>query len=415
MKRKILVVLLAVTLTAGAFAGCGNKAEGEGRVQAAVADAESGQNENGGNPESETSKAESDTEAEPTPDATATPTAEPAPSATAAPTAEPASDRGAVSDVNMNNVNIETESGDQAADATQPDTAGYTFDESVAGVMFAKSSVNLRSLPSTDGEKVGRLSGGQEVTVTGQCVETGWYRIQLDDESIVYASDSYIVAEKPQTQTANQGGSKTQTGGQTSQGSAGTQTAQTRTAGTSAQTSTEATLCNSEFIALLNADRAAAGLSQISVTSTLDSDALESAKAVAANYSHDSIVRTHGVNRANIGEGYSSVSDIYTAWKNSPGHWAAMIDANLQYCSVAKYGNYWVFVGYASNPVAEGIVNGTTTVEQQVQEGNQEHVSTDEETGVSVYGTPGAVYTEEEAISSGEVTQEDFDDLENWF
>lgn len=414
MKRKILVVLLAVTLTAGAFAGCGNKAAGEGRVQAAVADAESGQNENGGNPESEASKAESDTAAEPTPDTTATPTAEPAPSATAAPTAEPTSDRGAASDVNMNNVNIETESGDQAADTTQPDTAGYTFDESVAGVMFAKSSVNLRSLPSTDGNKVGRLSGGQEVKVTGQCVETGWYRIQLDDESIVYASDSYIVAEKPQTQTANQGGSKTQTGGQTTQGGAGTQTAQTGTAGTSAQTSTEASLCNSEFIALLNADRAAAGLSQISVTSTLDSDALESAKAVAANYSHDSIVRTHGVNRENIGSGYGSAADVYTAWKNSPGHWSAMIDANLQYCSIARCGNVWVFVGYASNPVVENLTNGTTTVEQEVENGNLEIVNTDEGTGVSVYGTPGTS-TVEDAVNNGQMTQEEADDLANWF
>lgn len=386
MKRKILVVLLAVTLTAGAFAGCGNKAEGEGRVQAAVADAESGQNENGGNPESETSKAESDTEAEPTPDATATPTAEPAPSATAAPTAEPASDRGAVSDVNMNNVNIETESGDQAADTTQPETAGYTFDESVAGVMYAKTSVNLRSLPSTDGEKVGRLSSGQEVKVTGQCVETGWYRIQLDDESIVYASDSYIVSEKPQTQTANQGGSNTQTGGQTSQGSAGTQTAQTGTAGTSAQTSTEATLCNSEFIALLNADRAAAGLSQISVTSTLDSNALESAKNISQNYSHDVLV-TGGATNFNIASGQASVSGVYSAWKNSPGHWAAMIDANLQYCSIARCGNYWVFIGFAQTPLEAG----TQTTTDAVANGDLEQVNTDEGTGVEVYGTPGSV------------------------
>lgn len=400
MKRKILVALLAATLTTGAFAGCGNKSEGEGRVQAAVADAESGQNENDGNPEGEASKAESEAVVDSTaePAATAQPTAEPASESAAAPTAKPASDGGAVSDVNMNNVNIETESGDQAADATQPDTAGYTFDESVAGVMFAKSSVNLRSLPSTDGNKVGRLSGGQEVKVTGQCVETGWYRIQLDDESIVYASDSYIVAEKPQTQTANQGGSKTQTGGQTTQGGAGTQTAQTETTGTSAQTSTEAELCNSEFIALLNADRAAMGLSQISVTSTLDSDALESAKAMTTNFSHDAIVRTHGVNRANIASGQSSVSSVYDGWKNSPGHWAAMTDANLQYCSVARCGNFWVFVGYASNPVVENLTNGTTTVEQEVENGNLGIVNTDEGTGVSVYGTPGDTHvaTEEE-------------------
>ena len=392
MKKKIVTALLITAMAASVFTGCGNKMEGDGRVQAAMASTESGQ----------------DGTEESVPEATAEPTAEPTPEATAEPTGEPSSDEKAVSDVDADNESGETAGTTQAGEASQAtgasqeakgnEVSGYTFEEMKAATMYAKTSVNLRNLPSTDGEKVGRLSSSQEVKVTGQCIETGWYRIQMADESIVYASDSYIVAEKPQTQTANHGGSKTQTGDQTSQGNAGTQTAQTGTAGTSAQTSTEATLCNSEFIALLNADRAAAGLSQISVTSTLDSDALESAKAVAANYSHDSIVRTHGVNRENIGSGYGSAADVYTAWKNSPGHWTAMIDANLQYCSIARYGNVWVFVGYASNPVVENLTNGTTTVEQEVENGNLESVNTDEGTGVSVYGTPGDTHvaTDEE-------------------
>ena len=362
MKKKMVTALLITVMAASVFTGCGNKMEGDGRVQAAMADAESGQNE----------------------------TEESVPEAAAEPTAEPASDEKAVSDVNADNENGETAGTNQAEETSQEtetsqeakgnEVSGYTFDESVAGVMYAKSSVNLRSLPSTDGEKVGRLSGGQEVTVIGKCNETGWYQIQMADESIAYASDSYIVAEKPVAQATSQNNN----GGQTTQQGV----AQDVPFVSSVQTSTEAELCNSEFIALLNADRAALGLSQISVTSTLDSNALQSAKNISQNYSHDVLI-TSGATNFNIASGYGSVSSVYDGWKNSPGHWVAMIDANLQYCSVARYGNFWVFIGYASNP----IVDGTMTVEQAVNAGIMEDVTTKEEAdaGFSVQGTTGAV------------------------
>lgn len=407
MKKKIVTALLITAMVASVFTGCGNKMEGDGRVQAAMAGTESGQ----------------DGTEESVPEATAEPTAEPVPEATAEPAAEPteepASGEKAVSDVNTDNENgneavtNRAEETSQATETSQEakgnEVSGYTFEEMKATTMYAKSSVNLRSLPSTDGEKVGRLSGGQEVTVIGKCAETGWYQIQMADKSIVYASDSYIVAEKPTVQTGiqtAQDGSKTQTGDPAAQGTqTGTQTTQTGTSGMSAQTSTEAELCNSEFIALLNADRAAAGLSQISVTSTLDSDALESAKAVAANYSHDSVVRTHGVTNENIASGYGSVSSVYDGWKNSPGHWAAMIDPNLQYCSVARYDNTWVFVGYASNPLdAYTDADGILDIDAAVNDGLLEHVNT-AENGVEVYGTPGAV---------GVATEEDNQQAADW-
>lgn len=75
----------------------------------------------------------------------------------------------------------------------------YTFTNCEA-VMYAKSSVNVRNLPSTDGDKLGGLSKGQEVTVTGQCNETGWYRIEFNN-SIGYVSNSYLVNDKPVEET----------------------------------------------------------------------------------------------------------------------------------------------------------------------------------------------------------------------
>ena len=61
--------------------------------------------------------------------------------------------------------------------------------------MYAKDTVNVRSLPSTDGSILGSLSKNTEVTVTGQCNETGWYRIQYNG-SIGYVSNSYLGTEK---------------------------------------------------------------------------------------------------------------------------------------------------------------------------------------------------------------------------
>ena len=53
----------------------------------------------------------------------------------------------------------------------------YTF-EDMDATKYAKSTVNVRSLPTSDGEKLGSLSTNDEVRVTGKCTETCWYRIE---------------------------------------------------------------------------------------------------------------------------------------------------------------------------------------------------------------------------------------------
>lgn len=70
----------------------------------------------------------------------------------------------------------------------------YTYNEMDA-IMYAQKTVNVRSMPSTDGEKLGGLSTNDEVKVTGQCAETSWYRIELDG-NVAYVSDGYLGAEK---------------------------------------------------------------------------------------------------------------------------------------------------------------------------------------------------------------------------
>lgn len=78
----------------------------------------------------------------------------------------------------------------------------YTYTE-LNQTMYAKSSVNVRDLPCAEGEKLGGLSYAEEVTVTGQCNETSWYRI-VYEETVAYVSNNYLVEEKP-VDTTNTG------------------------------------------------------------------------------------------------------------------------------------------------------------------------------------------------------------------
>lgn len=71
----------------------------------------------------------------------------------------------------------------------------YTFTE-MNKTMYVTGTVNVRNLPSKDGEKVGSLSKGTQVIVTGKCNETGWYRFDFDGAS-AYVSSSYLSENKP--------------------------------------------------------------------------------------------------------------------------------------------------------------------------------------------------------------------------
>lgn len=70
----------------------------------------------------------------------------------------------------------------------------FTIEEMDAVIMYAKSTVNVRTGPSTEYEKVGGLTTGQEVTVTG-IADTGWYRISYG-ESEGYVSNKYLTDAK---------------------------------------------------------------------------------------------------------------------------------------------------------------------------------------------------------------------------
>lgn len=70
----------------------------------------------------------------------------------------------------------------------------YSYTE-LSQTMYAQSTVNVRDLPEQSGAKLGSLLTNQEVTVTGQCNETGWYRISYNGGE-GFVSNSYLGAEK---------------------------------------------------------------------------------------------------------------------------------------------------------------------------------------------------------------------------
>lgn len=76
----------------------------------------------------------------------------------------------------------------------EKDQAEYTFKD-IAETKYVKSTVNVRDLPEKTGNKVGSLVQNDEVTVTGQCNETDWYRIDYKGQ-VAYVSNDFLVDEK---------------------------------------------------------------------------------------------------------------------------------------------------------------------------------------------------------------------------
>lgn len=70
----------------------------------------------------------------------------------------------------------------------------YSYTE-LSQTMYAQSTVNVRDLPEQTGAKLGSLSTNQEVTVIGQCNETGWYKISYNGGE-GFVSNSYLGTEK---------------------------------------------------------------------------------------------------------------------------------------------------------------------------------------------------------------------------
>ena len=240
----------------------------------------------------------------------------------------------------------ETAPAESPAPAVEPTAApvestavstGYTYSE-LSQTMYAKSAVNVRDLPSTDGKKIGSLKASQEITVTGKCDQTGWYRFELNNTT-GYVSDKYIVSEKPAVNTVASTNNSNNTAGNTT---AATQqnTAAPAATPAPAQTTTTNTTPNSsepyfdramaeQIFALVNADRVANGLNALEWS---EDDYNIAMQRCCEDDGHNSM---RGGTSENYAFGYTSAQDAYQGWHDSTGHRNNYLNATYTKSAVA--------------------------------------------------------------------------------
>lgn len=240
----------------------------------------------------------------------------------------------------------ETAPAESPAPAVEPTAApveptavstGYTYSE-LSQTMYAKSAVNVRDLPSTDGKKIGSLKANQEITVTGKCDQTGWYRFELNNTT-GYVSDKYIVSEKPAVNTVASTNNSNNTAGNTT---AATQqnTAAPAATPAPAQTTTTNTTPNSsepyfdramaeQIFALVNADRVANGLNALEWS---EDDYNIAMQRCCEDDGHNSM---RGGTSENYAFGYTSAQDAYQGWHDSTGHRNNYLNATYTKSAVA--------------------------------------------------------------------------------
>ena len=205
----------------------------------------------------------------------------------------------------------------------------YTYSE-LNQTMYAKSAVNVRDLPSTDGKKIGSLKASQEITVTGKCDQTGWYRFDWNNTT-GYVSDRYIVSEKPAANTVAAAGNNNTAGNTTQQNTAApaaTPTpAQTTTTGSSEPYFDRAMA--EQIFALVNADRVANGLNALEWS---EDDYNIAMQRCCEDNGHNSM---RGGTSENYAFGYTSAQDAYQGWHDSTGHRNNYLNATYTKSAVA--------------------------------------------------------------------------------
>ena len=251
----------------------------------------------------------------------------------------------------------ETAPAESPAPAVEPTTApveptavstGYTYSE-LNQTMYAKSAVNVRDLPSTDGKKIGSLKASQEIVVTGKCDQTGWDRFDWNN-TIGYVSDKYIVSEKPAVNTVASANNSSNTAGNQYASNTGTDefgisdavienfmkthgnggTGNTTTGNTSTTNDYFDRAAAEQIFALVNAERTAAGIPALTWSEDMYNIAVQRC------YEDDvhAGVRAGTIENYTTGDG-SDAAAIHQKWHDSEGHRNTYMRAEYTYGAVA--------------------------------------------------------------------------------
>lgn len=219
----------------------------------------------------------------------------------------------------------------------------YNVDFSTA--IVTASTLNVRSGPGTNYPVVAKVNKNEYIRVFAGV--GNWYIVQVEGDYVGAVSKQYVKAIYP-----NSGGSST--GGGSTNGSGNTTTS------TSGLTTDELEVFN-----LINEQRTKNGLSALKIDSEVQNVARIKAQDMVNNnyFSHTSptygspfdMLNSFKVSYKTAGEniaGNSSNSAAVTAWMNSSGHKANILNSSFNYTGIgvvngSKYGKIYVqmFIG----------------------------------------------------------------------
>ena len=223
----------------------------------------------------------------------------------------------------------------------------YKLDFSTGLVTADK--LNVRSGPGTGYPVVATVSRNQYIRIFAGV--GSWYIVQVEGDFVGAVSQKYVKPIYP-TGSGKSSGTSTNTGS----GSI---------LGTSQTTTSSLTADELETFNLINQQRANNGLSALKVDNELQRVARIKAQDMVNNNSFDhnsptygtpfNMMKNFGITYKSAGEniaGNSSNSGAVTAWMNSPGHRANILNSNYNYTGLAvvsspRYGKVYVqmFIG----------------------------------------------------------------------
>ena len=208
------------------------------------------------------------------------------------------------------------------------------------------SNLNVRSGPGTNYNIVTTIPKNQYIRVFAGIGD--WYIVQVEGDFIGAVSKKYVKAIYPQT-SSNSGGSNSSNSGTSNTGN----------------TTVTLTADEKEVFNLINQQRANNGLPALKIDNELQRVArIKAQDMVDKNYfSHNSptygspfdMMKSFKISYKTAGEniaGNNNNSSAVTAWMNSPGHKANILNSSFNYTGVgvvngSKYGKIYVqmFIG----------------------------------------------------------------------
>ncbi len=261
------------------------------------------------------------------------------------------------------NASEETSEAEEVSEEEKSEEPEFTV-EAHNAVLFVKKAVNVRKGPSTDYEKIGGLNRGEQIQVTG-IADTGWYQIQYNG-TIAYVASSYLMDETSyQAMIAEEEAAALATQQAAQQQAAAEQAAAEQAAAEQVAQQQQQQVSQGDYkaqvVAIMNQERANAGVGGISQNASLDAVAQIRAQEIAQSFSHTrpngtscfTVLSENGIayNYAgeNIAAGYGDPASVMSGWMNSEGHRANILDGSFGQVGIgyytdpnSGYGTYWV-------------------------------------------------------------------------